>query len=293
MMTTAHAESEHEILLPDEAWLDALEQDIFAQDDPTQDDISFFALLSVTGDNDNNRQLNASLRTLFAEYYSLEAELGQRSIRSSDADYTIKSYWLGFGSAGAYGFNWHLSTRSWGKSQTIETSDEAFELSYRTLDLWFISLLLEQGNVVLFLDPVFSDRRASLSSDRNGWGINIAHDMDTGAWWLSYLQRDYERDLPALDNRLTLQLIVQNIALNQAYSLSSNEYAIGYQWFLNRADLSIELSRITSVVDKADSDFLTLSYRYYVNSSINLQSSLQSSLDEDLYGLTLGLGMLW
>ena len=110
---------------------------------------------------------------------------------------------------------------------------------------------------------------------------------------MSYLKRNYDRKLSALNTSLLLQSIIQSDALDQAYALASDEAVLGYEWYLQGADIGIEYSRVISVIDNASSNYLALSYRYYAGDSITLSGRLQDSLGEGVFTLSLGVGILW
>lgn len=252
-----------------------------------------YAALTLGRDNRGNQLFDALLLITAGEHIALDANAGKNEINDAQPTFTTKYLQLGLGSTQSAGLNIHISTRFWGKKQTIETSDLAFELSFLSQDRWRTGVVYETGDVTLFTDPVFSSKLDSVVSDRHAWGINSSHSHDTGVWWISYVKRNYERDLPAIDSRPLLQVIIQNIALDQAYALSSDEYNLGYEWYFQRFDFSIQFSRITSIIDNSDNDYLILGHRYYANETISIQTSLQNSLEENLINLNIGLGVLW
>lgn len=254
---------------------------------------SNYVALSVGGDNQSNQFFDALLQMPVDEYLLLDAGAGKNMISDTQSSFTTKSFQFGISSVQPAGLNMHVGTRFWGKKQVIETYDLSFELSYQSHSQWHTSVQLEHGTVTLFIKPFFSSRLTSIGSDRSAWGINTGHANDTGNWWLSYMKREYERNLPALDNDRTLQIIVQNNALDLAYALSSDEYALGYEWYFQQSDFSIQFNRVTSVVDNSDSDYLIMAHRYYASESISVQTDLQSSLNETLMSLSVGLGILW
>lgn len=293
LLTTSRLCAEPDDLLPDESWLDDLETSIIESRTAQQDRVSYYLQLTAGSDTEQNHDYHALFNVLFGTDFRIDTAIGQSSLEDDDSRQTLDEYELGFGSAAAYGTNWHISTRAWGKEQTLETRDTAIEVNYRTLDLWYASVSYEQGNVELFAKPGFSGRLTSIDTDRSSWSISLARDIDDAGWWLSYVNRDYERDITALSRRPRLQFILQSVALDLAYTLSSDEITLGYQWFLDSADLGMEFSRVTSAVDSSDSDFLSVRYRYYVDGHLNLQASLQQSLNQNLTYLSLGLGLGW
>jgi opacity protein-like surface antigen len=282
------AEDELDDLLLDDAWLDALEQDVFELVS-----VSNYLSLSLGTDNLNNRAYSAFVQLPLGDDFLFDAAVGRNTIKTIDLNYSTNSYAAGIGSSQYSGFNWRLGLNAWGKKQTIETVDVGVEFSYQTQDRWRTSLLLEQGVVTLYLRPFFSNRLVSIDSDRDAWGINLGHRFDTGSWWLSYLSRSYRRNLAALNTSVELQTIIQSIALDQAYALSSDEYVLGYEWYLQAGDLRFELNRVTSAVDSSDSDFVIISHRYYADETWSIRSSLQKSLQQSLLTLNVGVGVSW
>lgn len=252
-----------------------------------------YASFTVGRDNQGNQLIDAFLYLPVDEYLVFDVGAGKNSINDVEPSFTTKSLRYGIGSAQLTGFNLHIGTHSWGKDQTIETEDLAFDLSYQTDSGWRTSVQYERGNVTLFIKPAFTNRLTSIDSDRHAWGINTSYTYDRGSWWMSYMKKDYERNLAALNTSFVLQLIIQSIALDQAYALSSDEYNLGYEWYFDKYDLDIQFSRVTSVVDNSDSSYLTLSHRFYVNDTFSLRTSVQNSLEENLFNITLGLGILW
>lgn len=254
---------------------------------------SNYAALTMGRDNHGNQLIDALIYIPVDEFLIVDASAGKYSANEAEPSFATKNYRYGIGSTQLTGFNFHIGARSWGKKQTIETDDLAFDLSYNSQNRWHTGILYERGDVMLFIEPAFSSRLTSINSDRSAWGINTSYSHDTGSWWLSYIKRDYERDLAALDNSLLLQIIVQNIALDQAYELSSDEYDLGYEWYFLRYDFSVQYSRVVSIIDDSNSSYLSLAHRYYINETFSLQTSVQNSLEENLINLNIGVGVLW
>lgn len=252
-----------------------------------------YASFTIANDNQRNRLLDAFLYIPVNDDLALDAGVSKHFTNDVEPSFTTKSHRYGIGSTQASGFNLHIGASSWGKTQTFETSDLAVDLSYQTLNRWRTGVQYERGDVTLFIKPAFSNRLNSINSDRSAWGVSTSYTYDKGAWWLSYLKKDYERNLSALNSSFVLQLIIQSIALDQAYALSSDEYNLGYEWYFGRYDLSIQFNRVTSVVDDTDSDFLVFSNRYYLNETFSIQTSAQNSLNENLLNLSVELGVLW
>lgn len=252
-----------------------------------------YASLTVGKDNQDNQLIDAFLYLPVGEYIMLDAGASRNDINDVQPSFTTKSYRYGIGSANPSGLNLHVGASTWGNKETIETADVAFDLSYKTTSGWRTGVQHQRGDVTLFIKPLFSSRLTSITSDRSAWGLNTSYTYDKGTWWLSYVKKDYELDLAALNSSFVLQLVLQSIALDQAYALSSDEYNLGYEWFFEHYDLGIQFSRVTSVVDNSDSDYLALSHRYYVNETFSLETSAQNSLDENLLNLSIGLGVNW
>lgn len=281
-----------EALIPDDTWLDSLEQDIFDTDPGSEYGRNYFSL-SVGGDNQNNRQWSGLLQLATGEDYLFDLAAGQNRINDIDPSYTTSSYQLGFGSDRYNSFNWRIGYESWGKSQTIETTDTDVELSYLPDKRWQFAVRYERGDVTLYIDPLFSDRLSSVSSKRDAFGLNIGYGSGGSRWYLSYLDRDYDRDLSAINTSAALQLILKSIALDQVYALSSKEYLLAYDHLFDDYTLGIEFSRVNSVVDNTDSDFVSLVTRYYLDDTYSIKASLHDSLDSSHLSASIGIGIAW
>jgi len=186
-------------------------------------------VLTAGRDNQDNQLLDAALLVPVNELVMLDAGIGANRINDVDTAFTTNDAWLGVGSTQASGFNVHLGARAWGEEQTIETTDYSAELSYQSAGGWRNSLMFERGDVTLYIDPMFSNRLTALNTGRRAWGITSGYTGDTGGGWLSWIRRDYERDLTLLNSNPVLQTVIKSFALDQAYALSSDEYNLGYE----------------------------------------------------------------
>ncbi len=276
-----------EDLFLDEDLLDAIEQDVLALL-PSQN----HARLAAGRDNAGNTQLSAAVQLTVFDDWLLDIGAGESRINDSNPAYATTSLQAGIGSAGYDGFNWYAGFSDWGKSGAIKTEDGIIELGYRQLK-WWTSAQYQQGEVTLYLAPRFSSRRPTISSNRDAFGVTIGFSGDNSRGWLSWLHRSYERDVSRLNSSALLQAILQNIALDQAYALTRDEYTAGYQWYWRQADARLELSRAVSAVDGSASHFVTLSLRYSIDAALSVDASVLTASGSNLTTLTLGVGLNW
>ena len=285
-------QSDEADLLAEEAWLDeamldAIEQDVLALL-PGRNVVR----LGASGDNAGNTQWSAGLQLQATDSLLLDASLSQSAINDSVPAYSTTAYRAGVGSAAYDGFIWYAAFSAWGKRNSIETEDSLLELRYRALH-WWGALQLSRGDVVLFIDPVFSNRLRSISSGREAAGISLGRDTAEDRWWLSWLHRDYERNVALLNNSLVLQRILQSVALDQAYALSRDEYSLGWQWFWRHSDTRLEFSRVVSAVDAAESDYVSLNQRFSLDDTLSLSIGLQTAVGSGLNTLSAALALSW
>ncbi len=276
-----------EELFLDEDMLDAIEQDVLALLPPQN-----HARLAAGRDNAGNTQLSATLQLTVFDDWLLDVGAGESRINDSDPAYATTSLQAGIGSAGYDGFNWYAGFSDWGKSGAIKTEDGVIELGYRQLK-WWTSAQYQQGEVTLYLAPRFSSRRPTISSNRDAFGVTIGFSGDNSRGWLSWLHRSYERDVSRLNSSALLRAILQNIALDQAYALTRDEYTAGFQWYWRQADARLELSRAVSAVDGSASHFVTLSMRYTIDAALSVDASVLTASGSNLTTLTLGVGLNW
>ncbi len=292
-LTSASADTPSPAPEDDFSWLDDAILDSLELDDDSADYRGIYLAASLGRDNIDSTQSSVQLQLPASDDVLLDASLASNTVNDPSRNYTTRSAQLGLGSTQTGTLSWHIAGSFWGKRQTVETRDLQAEITYRTSHNWHSSVILESGKLELFLRPDFSNQVTSLSSNRTALGLRIGSDSGTGRWWLSYLKRRYQRDLPRINISRLLQFRLQSIALDQVYALSSDEYTLAYQWFMRNGSLTLELSRITSIVDSSDSDFATVNHRYYLTDSVSLNSSILLSIDDDFRSINLGLGFNW
>ena len=256
-----------------------------------------YASLSAGVDNDNGSLINAYGDFALNETLRVNFSLGENTVAGEDEDFSTKQYQLAIAghhnqSAGR-AITWSLGYQVWGKTEAIESQDRRVSLGYFFNPQWHVSVDYEKGSLEVFFKPRFSRRKSSLSSDRQAWRLSTGYTVDTGSAWLSYLQREYEKDLPAINRRPLLQRSIKSIALNQAYALSKEELTLGYEWFFESMDLGADYNRITSVVDNHRNQYASLYTRFYIGQSMTADLRLEQEINDNFTVFIAGVGFVW
>lgn len=273
--------------LPDEMLLDAIEQDVLSLVTPRS-----HARIRIGRDNAGNRQAGASMQLAVMDSLLVDIDATESRFSDRQPAYTTRSLAAGIGSARYSGLNAYIGFSIWGKTSTIETGDTLLELAYYHTR-WFVAAQYQIGDITLYLDPMFASIRPNISSERDAIALRVGADNEGGRWWLSWLRRDYHRDLSRIGSSPLLQRIIQSIALDQAYVLSDEEFTAGYQWLWTQSDLRLELITTTSAIDELRTDYGVLWYRHHINATWSLAIGVQKSLQQNFATLNLGLDISW
>ncbi len=256
-----------------------------------------YVSLSTGLDNDNGNLFDAYIDIALTDELRTTLGLGENTTESTDGSFTTKQQQIsiaGYHSQSELSaLTWSLSYRTWGKKGTIETQDSSISTGYFFSNNWQLSLDYETGKLELFIKPEFASRATSISSDRNAWRLTTGFTHNTGSFWLSFLQRKYEENLPAINQRLTLQRAIKNIALNQAYALSKEELTLGYEWLFETLDLGIEYNRLVSVVDNHRNYYASIYTRFYVGQNLTVNLRIEQEINDRFTVYTAGIGYAW
>ncbi|HHO59184.1 MAG TPA: hypothetical protein ENJ64_03000 [Thiotrichales bacterium] len=256
-----------------------------------------YASLSAGVDNDNGSLFNAYGDFSLTQALRINFSVGQNTARSEDETFSTKQYQLAIAGhheqAGGRAITWSLGYQAWGKTETIESQDSRISLGYFFNPNWHASMDYEKGSLEVFIKPRFSRRQTSLASDRKAWRLTTGYTGDSGSGWVSYLQRDYEKNLPAINRRPLLQRAIKSIALSQAYALSKEELTLGYEWFFDNMDLGLDYNRITLVVDSGRNHYASIYARFYPGQSMTVDVRLEQEVNANFNVLIAGIGFVW
>jgi len=248
-------------------------------------------------DNDNGNLFDAYIDIALTDELRATLGLGENTTESTDGSFTTKQQQIsivGYHSQSQLSaLTWSLGYRTWGKKDTIETQDSNISAGYFFSNNWHLSLDYETGKLELFIKPEFASRAASISSDRNAWRLTTGFTHNTGSFWISFLQRKYEKNLPAINQQRTLQRAIKNIALNQAYALSKEELTTGYEWLFETMDLGIEYNQLVSVVDNHHNHYASIYSRFYVGQNLTVNLRIEQEINDRFTVYTAGIGYAW
>lgn len=261
-----------------------------------------FASLNVGLDNDEGNLIDAYLSYSLTNDLQLSLGVGEYSSETADEEFTSGQNQVGLNgqitSKNRSTYNWSLNYQTWGVNDVIETQDTTISLGYFFAPdsykyNWHISLDYETGKLELFIKPQFSVRARSIISDRNAWRFSTGFLHNTGSGWISFLKRDYEENLPAINQRPLLQNAIKSIALSQAYALSKEELTLGYEWLFETMDLGLDYNRIISVVDNHRNQYLSIFTRHYAGQNLMINFRLEREVNENFLVFTAGVGLIW
>ncbi len=171
-----------------------------------------------------------------------------------------------------------------GQKNTIETKDSSINIGY---------FFNNRGTCRLVIKLEFTNFITSITSDRDAWRLSTEFNHRTETLWASYQQRDYEKNLPAINQPHTLQRAIKDIALSQAYALSKKELTLGYEWLLEKFDLSTDYNRIISVVDNHRNHYAGISTRFYIEQNLTTSLRVEQEINNHFTVLTAGIGITW
>lgn len=268
---------------------------VHAESDSTQ--AVNYASLTAGVDSDSGSQFAAYLDLVLAESLRLNAGIGEVSATTVDETFTTRQVNLSLagnvGTGDSSAFTWAAGVQTWGKKEVIETQDRRISAGYIFSTGWNFSVDYETGSLEVFIKPQFAQRLQSISSGRNAWRLTTGFTTTSSSGWVSFLSRDYEKDLTAFTRRDRLQLAVKSIALSQAYALSKEEFTIGYEWFFEEFDLGGDYNRVTSVVDNHRNEYVSIYTRLYIGEAMTADFRVEQEVNDSFTVFTAGVGLVW
>jgi len=248
-------------------------------------------------DNDNGSLFDAFIDIAFTEELRISLGLGENTAESTEGSFTTKQQQVSITGnhkqSTLSALTWSLSYRIWGKKGTIETQDSNISIGYFFSNNWHLSLDYETGKLELFIKPEFASRVISINSDRNAWRLTTGFNHNAGSFWLSFLQREYEENLSAINQQRRLQRAIKNIALNQAYALSKEELTLGYEWLFETLDMGIDYSRLVSVIDNHRNHYASIYTRFYVGQNLTVNLRIEQEVNDHFTVYIAGIGFAW
>ncbi len=248
-------------------------------------------------DNDNGRLFDAYLDIALTEELRLSLGTGASTSKNTESSFTTRSQQVTISGyhkqPNLSALNWSLSYQTWGGKDTIETRDSNISIGYSFNNSWHFSIDYETGQLALFIKPQFSRKAVAINSDRHAWRFSTSYSHQTGSFWLSVLQRKYDKNLPAISQHGRIQRAIKHNALSQAYTLSKDELTLGYEWFFDTLDLGTDYHRLVSVIDSQRSHYFSIFSRFYVNQHLSINLRIEQEIDASSTLYTAGVGFSW
>lgn len=256
-----------------------------------------YVSLSAGLDDDSGKSFDAYADISLIEDLRLSFSHGENTAEVKKGDFTTEQNQIAFSGTRTQNdlsaFTWSLGYRTWGKEDFIETRDTNISVGYLFKNNWHVSVDYETGELELFIKKKFINRPASISSDRNAWRLTTSYTHDTGSAWISFLSRDYEKDLPSLKLKPVLRRSIRNIALSQAFALSEEEFTLGYEWLFDGLDFGVDYNQIISTVDNHRNQYASLYSKHYVGQNLLFNLRIEQELNNNFIMFTAGIGIVW
>jgi len=255
-----------------------------------------YVSLNTGLDSDNGTLVDAYIDIGVSEKLRISLGLGQDTVQGTEGSITTKQRQISISGyhhqSGFSALTWSLSYRTWGKKDAIETQDSNISIGYFFSNHWHLMLDYEIGKLEMFIKPKFAKRIASIASDRHAWRLTTGYTHHSGAFWLSFLQRQYEKNLPVISQRPRFQRAITSIALDHAYSLSKEEFSMGYEWLFETLDLGVDYSRYASTANN-HYHYASIYTRFYIGLNLTVNLAVEQEINAPFTVYTAGIGFAW
>jgi len=256
-----------------------------------------YLLVSGGLDNQSGNHADAALDIALNRVLRVNAQVGETTTDSDTGSLTTRQLELGLTGShpvtASSTLSWSLGYRHWGNNHVIESRDWRIGLGYRYASRWNIAVDYETGNIKAFIKPEFSNRGRSVNSDRRAWRLSTGYTASTGTAWVSFLRRDYAKDITTLTRRRALRRAIKRFALDQAYALSKQELNLGYEHFFESLDLGLEYNRITLIINDQHNQYASLYTRFYIGRSWTTGLRVEQEIGHQFTDFTVDIGLAW
>ncbi|HHJ35738.1 MAG TPA: hypothetical protein ENJ87_08220 [Gammaproteobacteria bacterium] len=256
-----------------------------------------YASFNIGRDNDDGGLFDAYVDIALTEALHIDLGAGQNTIDSDEGKFKTKQTQISLSGLHTYdeqsAISWSAGYRSWGKTDVIEARDTIFSVGYFSPLQWHVSLDYELGELKLFTRREFENRQKFLSSDRDAWRLSLDYAHDTGFVWISFLRRNYKKNLSLINQKRTLQRAIKRFALSQAFALSKEELTLGYEWSFEKLSLGADYNRIVSVIDNRRNQYASIFTRYDIGQDLTINFRIEQEIKNSFTVFTAGVGVAW